>query len=236
MFMDLPPPSHYECVIDSSNYEYFQEGLNKAKAIRVKNQAFNFMRQLEGWCSEKKAGVLIDLVLKTQPETILEIGVYGGKSLVPMACAVKENKRGKVYGIDPWEPDASLEDMHNDANRDYWGKLNYNKILGGLIQKIATFDLKNQIELIRNTSANAPIIYNIDVLHIDGNHSDATSWVDVTKWVPFVRSGGWIIFDDMTWYENGIYTTGRAVQYLDQYCKRVATFSDNCDWGIWQKP
>ena len=80
------------------------------------------------------------------------------------------------------------------------------------------------------------MIYNIDMLHIDGNHSEKTSFYDVTKWAPQVTSGGFIIFDDINWCENGTLTTGRAVQWLDEHCIKVGEFSDSCVWGIWVKP
>jgi len=62
-----------------------------------------------------------------------------------------------------------------------------------------------------------------------------TSYLDVTKWVPLVKSGGWIIFDDITWYENGQFTNARAVDWLNAHCKKFAEFQDNCVWGIWVK-
>jgi hypothetical protein len=75
------------------------------------------------------------------------------------------------------------------------------------------------------------------MLHIDGNHSDETSYIDVTKWVPFVKQGGLIIYDDITWSENGVTASqARAVAWLDEHCIKLAEFSDVCVWGIWLKP
>ena len=68
------------------------------------------------------------------------------------------------------------------------------------------------------------------------HHSDVTSYVDVTKWVPLMKSGSWIVFDDMTWYENGVFTTARAVEWLNAHCYKLAEFKDNSVWGIWIKP
>ena len=76
----------------------------------------------------------------------------------------------------------------------------------------------------------------IDILHIDGNHSEQASYLDVTKWVPLVRSGGWIFFDDMTWFENGVFTTARAVEWLNANCYKLAECTDVCTWGVWIKP
>lgn len=218
------PASHYEYVIQKQT-----PGI-------VKQQAHMYMRQLEGWCSEQKASLLVELILKDRPEKIVEIGVFGGKSLIPMACALRANGQGKIYGIDPWDSQASIEGVQNDANKSWWGSLDHGKIKLGLITKIAQFGLDQQIELIQSTSADASPIYDIDILHIDGNHSEPTSYFDVTKWVPFVKQGGWIIFDDMSWSENGVNTTGHAVAWLNANCIKFAEFSDSCQWGIWIKP
>ncbi|HSW87038.1 MAG TPA: class I SAM-dependent methyltransferase [Rhabdochlamydiaceae bacterium] len=220
------PASHYEYVIETDHQ----------KAQQIKQKAFEYMDQLTGWCSYDKAAVLIDLILKHKPEKILEIGVWGGKSLVPMAYALKESKKGKIYGIDPWDAKESIKWSMNDDNINCWRNLDHFAILYDLITKIEQFQLVDQIELIISTSEDAAPIHDIDILHIDGNHSDPTSYLDATKWVPYVKSGGWIIFDDMTWYENGTFTTARAVGWLNEHCIKIAEFNDNCVWGIWVKP
>jgi predicted O-methyltransferase YrrM len=217
-------------------YEYVQSVHNSHSINEVKLNAYAFMQQLEGWCSDRKAGILMDLILMSKPDVVVEIGVYGGKSVIPMACALRANARGKIYGIDPWDNHASLEDVSDPSNRAYWGTIDLSGIMQGLIEKIDLFDLQDHIELIQNTSAGVVPISEIGLLHVDGNHSDSTSYFDVTKWVPFVKKGGLIVFDDMTWYENGTYTTGRAVEWLNKNCTKIAEYSDNCVWGIWVKP
>ena len=201
----------------------------------LKHTAFNYMDQLDGWCSYNKAAILIDLIALAKPEVVVEIGVWGGKSLVPMACALKANKKGRVYGIDPWNPIESLQHIMDGSNINYWSRADHEAVLNHLVDKIGKFQLGDHVELIRATSAMADEIPGIDILHIDGNHSDPTTYLDVTKWVPLVKKGGWIIFDDMTWFENGVYTAARAVEWLDEHCVRFAQFSENCDWGIWYK-
>jgi len=204
--------------------------------VRVKQEAFAFMNQLQGWCTEQKASILIDIILKTRPNKIVEIGVYGGKSVVPMACALKAVGKGKIYGIDPWDNGAAIAGVMNQDNLNYWSNINLQAIKVGLFQKISQFGLGDSIVLIESTSEAAPPIQDIDILHIDGNHSDITSYFDVTKWVPLVKSGGWIILDDMTWYENAMFTTERADEWLNTHCKKFAEFKDDSIWGIWIKP
>jgi predicted O-methyltransferase YrrM len=204
---------------------------------RVKRQAFDWMGQLEGWCSDLKATTLVDLVLKVKPNIIVEIGVWGGKSLVPMACALQANGKGTIFGIDPWDSNASIEETLEEANKTFWSYANHDTIFRGLVHKIDQFALHDHVILIKNTSEDAALIPGIDILHIDGNHSEKTSYGDVCKWVPLMNSGGWIIFDDMTWTEKGINTTARAVEWLDQHCIKIGQFSDiYCVWGIWVKP
>lgn len=216
--------SHYEYVVDTRQSFY-----------SLKKQALYSMGYLHGWCSLQKAEFLMDIILQRKPKKIVEIGVWGGKSLVPIAYALKANGEGMVYGIDPWDSDASVEYMANESSKSFWRYADHGAIYRDLVQKIEWFDLVCQVELIPTTSGDAPEIYDIDVLHIDGNHSEETSFFDVEKWVHLVRRGGLIIFDDMTWHENGKYTTEKAVRWLDQNCFKLAEFTDVCVWGVWVK-
>lgn len=219
------PPSHYEYVT----------GMDTSNSHWLKQRAFDAMHQLEGWCTDQKAAILIDLVLMKSPETIVEIGVFGGKSLVPMAFALKEIGKGKIYGIDPWSAEASTEGM-DGVNYEWWHNLDHDGIFIGLMRKIFQFNLISYIDLIRSTSANAPLIPNIDILHIDGNHSERASYIDVTKWVPLVNSGGLIIFDDINWTSSSHDTNSSAVAWLNKNCIKFAEFRDNSIWAIWIKP
>jgi len=221
---NAPPPSHYEYVVPLED------------PALVKKRGFAFMNQLEGWCSREKGSLLMDLVLKVKPEVVVEIGVWGGKSLVPMAAALQGNRMGRIYGIDPWSNIASIEEVLHPDNKAFWGRVDHEAVMQRLVQKIKEFGLQDHITLIQKTSEDAPLIYDIDILHIDGNHSEKTSYDDVRKWVPLVKSGGWIIFDDMSWYENGVFTTAKAVSWLNENCIKLAEFQDACIWGICTKP
>ncbi len=216
------PDYHYECIEMVSNTNIL--------AQRSKEVAFNYMDHLEGWCTHNKASVLVDLIFMLKPKIVVEIGVWGGKSLVPMGLALKVNGRGKAYGIDPWDSGASSEGM-DGVNYDWWSQVDHQMILRGLQAKISEYNLQANIELIKSTSENAPLIPNIDILHIDGNHSEKAANLDAHKWVPLVRRGGIIIFDDITWG-----TTASAVKWMDENCIRLAEFHEDNDWGIWVKP
>jgi predicted O-methyltransferase YrrM len=219
-----------------SSATHFEYVVDRRESVHaVKQQALWYMNFLHGWCSMQKADFIIDLVLQMKPQKIVEIGVWGGKSLIPMAYALKINRSGMIYGIDPWDSIASIQHMHDEGSKAFWRWADHGAIYRGLVQKIEDFDLVNQVELIPATSENAPLIQDIDLLHVDGNHSEETSFFDVQKWVPLVKKGGCIIFDDMTWFENNKYTTEKAVRWLDENCFKVAEFTDVCVWGLWVK-
>ena len=56
-----------------------------------------------GWQGAQRSLQMAQLILDTKPDVVVEIGVYAGRSLVPMALALKHNGRGRVVGIDPWD-------------------------------------------------------------------------------------------------------------------------------------
>lgn len=211
-----------------SHYEY---------VLPIKEEAFSCMQLLEGWCSQNKASILIDYILKTKPTKIVEIGVFGGKSLIPMAIALRVTGQGKIYGIDPWDAKASIQGMLDKGNRDWWLRLDYEEIRNALICKIEQLGLQNQVELIQSTSSNCFSIHDIDILHLDGNHSNTNSFNDVNKWVPLVKVGGLIILNDMHWSEkDALLSMQGAIDWLNEWCHKIAEFTTpGEDWGIWVK-
>ena len=220
-----PPPSHFEEVVPV-----------KRCVGQMQQDVFNFMAELHGWCAPGKATLLVDLVLKSKPSVIVEIGVWGGKSLIPMAYALRENKQGVIYGIDPWESHESVQWVQDEANKHFWQSADHHWVLQHLMGKVDYFGLQNQVRLVKASSENAEPIENIDILHIDGNHAEHTSYGDVIKWAPLVKSGGFVIFDDMKWSEQGKFTTKKATDWLDERYYKLSEITDTCTWGIWVKP
>ena len=62
-----------------------------------------------GWCTLDKMNVLASLIVSTRPQVVVELGVWAGRSLIPMALALRYNKVGKAIAIDPWDSKASAE-------------------------------------------------------------------------------------------------------------------------------
>lgn len=220
--------------LSPSHMEYLAEA--RVTTEDVKQEAFTAMSYLEGWCSLKKAEVLIDLILLSKPSVVVEIGVFGGKSLIPMAFALRANGWGKVYGIDPWDSNESIKGL-DERNEAWWKSIDHQEIFSQLMQRIDGFNLQQQIELIVSTSEQAPPIYEIDILHIDGNHSAESSYHDVIKWVAMVKKGGLVILNDVSWLDpfTQELTQSRSVKWLNAHCKRKNIFRESSDWAIWIK-
>lgn len=181
----------------------------------------------EGWCNPLKARLLISLILMMTPQTVVEIGVFGGKSLIPIAYALKENGQGKVIGIDSWNAEVAARGLHG-PDRDWWLSLDYEGIFKNCQKQIIDSGLQSFVELRRISSENASLIHSIDILNIDGNHSPESTYFDVVKWTECVRKGGVII---LNMHSN----SAVASQWLDEHCVKLGEGPDSQPWGFWIK-
>lgn len=65
------------------------------------------------------------------------------------------------------------------------------------------------------------VFQEIDMLHIDGNHAHESATGDVNLYVPKVKSGGYIWFDDIDWDStqgalNTLYKDLRYIKTVDR--------------------
>ena len=164
-----------------------------------------------GWCTDEKACALVDSILEIQAvnwiPTIVEIGVFGGQSLLCLAVtAAAGGNKGFVWGIDPWsmveDTTAYADDPENVL---WWSKVDYEGLHKGCLQAILTHDLTRVCSILRMSSRQASRLFEdgtIDILHIDGNHAPVPSTYDVMTWIPKVRPGGYVWFDDVDWKQT----------------------------------
>lgn len=181
---------------------------------------------MEGWCTPEKALALAEVVQRESPSLIVEIGVFGGRSLIAMALATSPENT-TVIGIDPWRPEESTAGFENDAaNRDWWKQVDHELIYQKAAQAVVDCGVMDRTFLFRGTSADQlPLIANlskikggIGMLHVDGNHSQESSCFDVSTYVPLVRKGSIVCFDDTNWS-----TTSEAQKILLETCNLEAT-------------
>tara|TARA_B000000557_G_C20757273_1_gene435770 strand:- start:593 stop:1189 length:597 start_codon:yes stop_codon:yes gene_type:complete len=125
-------------------------------------------------------------------ENYLEIGVHNGSSI---SYVLQSNKNKNCIGIDPFE---TLQTI--DPNMTHYIKKD-NITERNTLQNICKNNKYNSnIKLIKKLSENVlnnEINDNIDLLFIDGNHNYKAVLNDYMKFSKYVKSGGFIVFDDL---------------------------------------
>ena len=186
--------------------------------------------KMEGWCSPEKAEKMIRLITDEKLKTLVEIGTFGGSSLIPQAMALKNNGVGMIYGIDPWTNGDALEEMKSEENRQWWGKLDMQYIYRHCCKNVSTYGLSEYVTLLVGKAEDMVSRFadgSLDMLHIDGNHSEALSYLDATLYLPKLRAGGICCFDDIWWMDGtDDATTRRAILHLSDHCDRVELVGD----------
>lgn len=179
---------------------------------------------LEGWATVEKAKAMVELILETIPAVAVEIGVFGGKSLIPQAMAFREIGSGFVIGIDPWTSESAVEGESDPENKEWWGKaVDFHVIHRLCMEAVHKLKLDPWLRILRMTAEEALDLQmfkagsrTIDILHVDGNHSEVASVRNVLDYLPLVTPGGYVWFDDSDWE-----TTQPAVKLMDTYADRV---------------
>lgn len=194
----------------------------------IKEKSKELMSHIQGKCSEKKAEALISLMWFMKPKVVVELGVFAGKSLLPIAFTLQQLNKGKIYGIDPWSNDRS---KLTELEKKLAGEIDQQKILQDLKEHVQMLGLEEHVQLIQAEFSKKSPVEPVDVLHIDRLLSKGSSLNEIAKWVGLVRLGGAVIFDDMPWGE-----VGNVITWLDEKMERMLTISDeDHEWGMWIK-
>ncbi len=122
----------------------------------------------------------IDLIEKTLRDnlsdikTIVELGTYAGGTTIAMSRVVEDN--AKIYTVDCFA-------------------INGSEIREKVIANLKHYE---NIELLEMTTNQAAEQFNlpIDFLFMDADHQDDSILNDCKKWLPKLRSGGIVVFDD----------------------------------------
>lgn len=158
---------------------------------------------IPGWCNAEKGHALAGLIVREQPQVVMELGVYQGRSLVCQALAMKHNAvSGSVcVAVDPWNMNATQEGNLPEAE-EWWKSADFEQIHQEFLGHLKKWELEAWVHVIRQSSQDAAkeiADESVDVLHIDGNHSQLASTRDVQLYLPKLKSGGWLWMDDTCW-------------------------------------
>lgn len=184
---------------------------------------FTLPVRLEGWMDADRGIELTELILEHKPEVVVEIGVFGGRSLICQALALREIGRGIIYGIDPWKTEAATEG-ESDANAKWWTKnVNLHDIHRGAMEAIWRLGLEEWAVIIRAKSQHVPMLFagGLDWVTLDGNHSETASCRDVLMYAPMLNKGARVYMDDCDWP-----STQKAQELLLKWCEVERVSSD----------
>lgn len=187
---------------------------------------------MNGWATVRKGCSLAALVLATKPKVVLEVGVYAGRSLLPMAMAMRElGNGGKVIGIDPY---SSSESSLNEwgPNEKWWRELDHAAIHDEFMNYVKRFQLQDVVQLIKRPAAHVKE-FETDITHLDGNHQDGVI-LEAQRFGGLMRVGGLMVLDDRHWAGGAIL---RAEDELEDmgFKKAFDVSGEGDDWGVMQK-
>ena len=186
--------------------------------------------RLEGWCTPRKALWLAELVTSMNGACIGEIGVYGGKSLIPMALAARSRPGAMVYAIEPWSNSVAVGQATSVENDQWWREVDLVKIKHGFISAVMDCGLSGVVKLIELPSDEARSAFQemrghrFDLLHIDGSHAEGQALADVKNWLPLMAPGGILVLDDISWE-----TVTKARDYLRVACDVISEIGEETD-------
>jgi methyltransferase family protein len=165
-----------------------------------------------------------DLVAVLKPAVLVELGVDRGESYFTFCQAAAENQTGtRCFGIDTWRGDQHAGGYdettfaevceHNRANYESFSTL----LRCGFDEALGRFEDRS-----------------IDVLHVDGLHTEAAVRHDVESWLPKLRPGGILLLHDVAVRSKdfGVWKIWDELQNQS----RSWTFRDGPGLGVWQKP
>lgn len=157
---------------------------------------------LPGWCTPDKAKRLMRIAKWRAPEIAVEVGVHGGRSLVALAMGVKFAGLGHIDGIDSYSAVDCLEGEQSDVDKQLWSATEYETLHTSALSGLTLHDLNDAARIVRKRADDAVHDYadgSIDLIHLDGNHSELVSCRDVATWLPKMRSISTWICDDTNW-------------------------------------
>jgi predicted O-methyltransferase YrrM len=127
---------------------------------------------------------------------IVEIGSWLGRSSVVLAASIKDCIDPVLYCVDPWDAsgnwiyDASLKNLgipKSDLFSTFWSHIE-KAGLQGVVQPCPGTS-EHWANLLRHTP--------IDMLFIDGDHSEEAVTKDLSLWIPMLKPGGILAMHDM---------------------------------------
>jgi predicted O-methyltransferase YrrM len=156
--------------------------------------------RLEGKCSREKALFLARTVLAECPRVGVEIGVFGGRSIIPCAAAMRHNGAGFMFAVETWAPDATVANPTDDAPDASWSRVELPRVKHEFYRFVAAVDLTRQVRLVEARPGQAAMLFDqIDFLHVSGSQCVGKAAEAALLYASKVRRGGIVVLDGIDW-------------------------------------
>lgn len=184
----------------------------------IENAIWNYNNHMEGWTTPERACEMAEHILDTNAKVCVDIGVFAGRSTIAMGFAAREQCDAMVYGIDPWKIDSAVEGDNVEENAKWWKeRANLEQMHWQCMHVIWSHRLDQWVTIIRNASQYVHQLFPvIDFINIDGAHSELASCRDVELYLPKLRPGAFLMFDDSDWG-----STQKALSMIEEQCELI---------------
>ena len=165
-----------------------------------------------------------DLVALLRPAILVELGVDRGESYFAFCQSALENQADtRCFGVDTWKGDqhAGGYDETTFSQVSEHNRANY-----GSFSTLLRAEFDEALDTFQNET--------IDLLHLDGLHTEAAVRQDLSRWIPKLRRGGILLVHDVDVRTKG-FGVWKVWQELQEQ-SRSWTFHDGPGLGVWQKP
>lgn len=138
-----------------------------------------------------------DRIVDSAPDgsTIVEVGVFLGKSLIYLVQRMKESgKRLRIIGVDTFQGSPEFEGrvFFNDQP---WHQTPFGMLARECMACLRNHDALDDVTLIVSDSTKAAEIFtdgSVYAVFLDGDHAEPALIADIRAWLPKVQSGGTI--------------------------------------------
>lgn len=165
-----------------------------------------------------------DAVATLRPRVLVELGTDRGESYFCFCQAVVEHNTGtRCYAVDNWRGDLHVGG-YDEAT--YLQVATHNEEHYCSFSTLVRSDFDEALERFADNS--------IDLLHLDGLHTEAAVRQDLARWIPKLRPGGILLMHDVTVRNRGF----GVRKVWEELCTRGRSFTFQLGpgLGLWEKP
>jgi hypothetical protein len=165
-----------------------------------------------------------DLVAKEQPALMVELGTDRGESYFAFCQSIAENHTGtRCFAVDTWK---------GDAQSGAYEEVTFEQVEAHNCEHYKEFST-----LLRGTFDDALKEFadgKIDILHLDGLHSEEAVRHDLSAWLPKLSPGGILLLHDVNVRRScfGVWKVWEELKTRG----RAFALDDGPGLGVWENP